>query len=209
MSDNSRDVKYEQLYTQLLERGETLHENNKKRIRRGLIMLVILPFILGLILWITDSSRIVFLIIWILCMFAISAYLISVEYLDDSIQKTLEDVTNSEADFDQLLPHASRAELHERIRERISERRAQRAIDEAARIEAEAGDIAARLALQAQEEKDAEKLEAELKAAELLEAEAAFAEVKELLGDASSDLEAEEELEAIMAAGRGGKEDGK
>ena len=127
MADNSRDVNYEQLYTQLLERGEMLHESNKKRIRRGLILLVILPAILGLILWITGSSKIVFLIIWILCMFALCAYLISVEYLDDSIQKTLEDVTNREADFDGLLPHASAEELQERIKARIAERRAQRA----------------------------------------------------------------------------------
>ena len=107
MTDDSRDVNYEQLYSQLLERGETLHESNKKRIRRGLILLVLLPAILGLILWITGSSKIVFLIIWILCMFALCAYLISVEYLDDSIQKTLEEVTDCEADFDELLPRAS------------------------------------------------------------------------------------------------------
>ena len=72
MTDKSRDVKYEQLYAQLLERGETLHDNNKKRIRRGLIFLVILPVILGLILWITGSNKIVFLIIWVLCMFAVA-----------------------------------------------------------------------------------------------------------------------------------------
>ena len=199
MADNSRDVNYEQLYTQLLERGEMLHESNKKRIRRGLILLVILPAILGLILWITGSSKIVFLIIWILCMFALCAYLISVEYLDDSIQKTLEDVTNREADFDGLLPHASAEELQERIKARIAERRAQRAALEFLRARR---DNDHKLAGKLTEEEDQRE-------AELMEAEAALEEVREMLEAAASELEAEEELEAIMAAGKAGKEDEK
>ena len=43
MADRSKNSRYEQLYTQLLERGEMLHENNKKRIKHGLILLAILP----------------------------------------------------------------------------------------------------------------------------------------------------------------------
>ena len=62
MADRSKNSRYEQLYTQLLERGEMLHENNKKRIKHGLILLAILPLILGFIIWITGSSKIVFLI---------------------------------------------------------------------------------------------------------------------------------------------------
>ena len=123
MRDNTTDNKYEQLYTQLLERGEYLHERNKKRIRIGLAGLVVLPFILGLMIRITGSSKIAFLIIWIICMFTLSAYLISIEYLDDSIKKTLEDVTSREADFDRLLP---KADLQERIRDRLAEIRASR-----------------------------------------------------------------------------------
>ena len=198
MTDDSRDVNYEQLYSQLLERGEILHESNKKRIRRGLIMLVLLPAILGLILWITGSSKIVFLIIWILCMFALCAYLISVEYLDDSIQKTLEDVTNREAVFDGLLPHASAEELQERIKERIAERRAQRAALEFLRAKHE------------NDRRPADKLtgEEDQRETELMEAEAALEEVREMLEAAATELEAEEELEAIMAAGKAGKEDG-
>ena len=45
--------------------------------------------------------------------------------------------------------------------------------------------------------------------AELMEAEAALEEVREMLEAAASELEAEEELEAIMAAGKAGKEDEK
>ena len=133
MAVNRNNHKYEELYTELLGRGEMLHESNKRRIRRGLITLVILPFILEFIRWITDSDKVVFLIIWILIMFVLSAYLISIEYLDYSIEETLKDVTDTEADFDGLLPRPElrRGDLHERISARFAELRAQRLGDEA------------------------------------------------------------------------------
>ena len=133
MAVNRNDRNYEELYTELLGRGEMLHESNKRRIRRGIITLVILPFILEFIRWITDSDKVVFLIIWILIMFVLSAYLISIEYLDYTVEETLKDVTDIEADFDGLLPKPElrRADLHERISARFAELRAQRLGDEA------------------------------------------------------------------------------
>ena len=63
--ENSTDV----LYGKLLMYAEQVHQNNKRRIKNGLISLIVIPFILVGILLLTDSSRIVFLIIWIACMF--------------------------------------------------------------------------------------------------------------------------------------------
>lgn len=114
---------YEELYNRLLERGKLMHINNKKRIRIGLVLLALLPAILIIIRWLTDSDRVVFLIIWVLCMFAVSVYLIGIEYIDDSLQKTLEDVTQRDADFGELLPDSE--QLHDRIHERIRERAAE------------------------------------------------------------------------------------
>ena len=118
------DRKYEELYTELLGRGEQLHNSNKRRIRRGIAFLIILPAALEFIRWITDSDKVVFLIIWILIMFAVSAYLISIEYLDSAIEETLRDVTDTEASFDGLLPRPElrRTDLHERIRARLAGR---------------------------------------------------------------------------------------
>ena len=121
-SDKNRN-KYEELYSELLTRGEQLHESNKRRIKRGLIALIVLPFILYSILWMTDSDKVVFLIIWIIIMFVLSAYLISIEYLDSSVENTLNNVSDTEAEFDDLLP---RSDLQERIRERLAERRAEK-----------------------------------------------------------------------------------
>lgn len=111
---------YEELYNRLLERGKLMHINNKKRIRIGLVLLALLPAILIIIRLLTDSDRVVFLIIWVLCMFAVSVYLIGIEYIDDSLQKTLEDVTQRDVDFGELIPDSE--ELHDRIHERIRER---------------------------------------------------------------------------------------
>ncbi len=115
--DDRQDSRYEELYQQLLERGLDMHLHNKRRIRNGMILLLLLPVILGVILWVTGSDKIVFLIIWVLCMFALSIYLITIEYIDDSVEKTLEEVTDREADFGVLFPGT------EQLGERISERR--------------------------------------------------------------------------------------
>ena len=115
--DDRQDSRYEELYQQLLERGLDMHVHNKRRIRNGMILLLLLPVILGVILWVTGSDKIVFLIIWVICMFILSIYLITIEYIDDSVEKTLEEVTDREADFGELFPGT------EQLAERIGERR--------------------------------------------------------------------------------------
>ena len=120
MDRNKQDIRYEELYNRLLERGIALHENNKKRIRAGLIFLAVFTVLMILIRYITDSDRVVFMILWVVGMFAASIYLISVEYIDDSIRKTLEDVSEREADFGELLPDS--AAVRERVQSRIHEK---------------------------------------------------------------------------------------
>ena len=120
MGRNRQDIRYEELYNRLLERGITLHENNKKRIRIGLIFLIVFTVLMILIRLITDSDRVVFMILWVVGMFVASIYLISVEYIDDSIRKTLEDVSEREADFGELLPDS--AAVRERVHSRIHEK---------------------------------------------------------------------------------------
>ncbi len=77
-----------------------------------------------MIRWLTGSDKAIFLLIWVLCMFAVSIYLIGVEYLDDSVQKKLKEMTDREEDFGTLLPEHS--ELSARIRDRALARRAGR-----------------------------------------------------------------------------------
>ena len=120
MDKNRQDIRYEELYNRLLDRGLALHENNKKRIRIGLIFLAVFTVLMILIRLITNSDRVVFMILWVVGMFVISIYLISVEYIDDSIRKTLEDVSEREADFGELLPDSE--QMRERVHSHIQER---------------------------------------------------------------------------------------
>ena len=131
MDRNNQDIRYEDLYNRLLERGMALHESNKKRIRVGLVLLGLFTVLMILIRLITNSDRVVFMILWVVGMFIISIYLISVEYIDDSIRKTLEDVSDREADFGVLLPDSEQVrekvqtrlqEKHEEIQSHIQER---------------------------------------------------------------------------------------
>lgn len=131
MDRKKQDIRYEDLYNRLLDRGMALHESNKKRIRVGLVLLGVFTVLMILIRLITNSDRVVFMILWVVGMFAISVYLISVEYIDDSIRKTLEDVSDREADFGVLLPDSEQVrekvqtrlqEKHEEIQSHIQER---------------------------------------------------------------------------------------
>ena len=75
-----------------------MHERNKKRLKASGIVLVLLPVVLGLIRWLTDSDKIVFLVIWVICMFAISAYLVSIEYYDNTIHRIASGEQGAEED---------------------------------------------------------------------------------------------------------------
>ena len=129
MKQESRtEDRYEQLYTDMLSFGLDLHEKNKRRIRIGTIVLLLLPVILGVIRWLTGSDKAIFLLIWVFCMFALSIYLIGVEYLDDSVQNKLSEMTDQEADFGALLPE--HREILARIRMRVRARRRSRRFEQ-------------------------------------------------------------------------------
>ncbi len=81
------EEKQDNRYNNLSSYADQVHEKTKKRIKYSGIVLILLPVVLGLIRWMTDSDKIFFLVIWILCMFAISAYLVSIEYYDHVIHR--------------------------------------------------------------------------------------------------------------------------
>ncbi len=114
-----QDVRYEELYNRLLERGMAMHTNNKRRIRIGLGFLGLFTVLMILIRWITDSDRVIFMLFWILGMFATAIYLVSVEYIDDRLQRTLEEVSDRESDFDDLMLNSEQVHkmVHYLIRE--------------------------------------------------------------------------------------------
>lgn len=79
-------------YEKLLPLAQRSHKLNQRRMHTGVIWLFVLPVILFVIRNLTDSSKIAFLIIWIVGMFIISAFLVMVAYQDDELQKNLDEL---------------------------------------------------------------------------------------------------------------------
>ena len=107
---------YEKLYDMLLGYEQEIHKKNQKRIRTGLRCLIIIPLIfLALLFW-TESSRIVFLILWIVSLFILAGYLIFVEYSDYKLQEKLNEISNREQQERDALIGDGIAQVEERIR---------------------------------------------------------------------------------------------
>lgn len=119
------EEKYHQLYDRLLEEVAALHKSNQHRIRVGMRALVIVTVGLLLLMFLAEGNKVFTLILWILSMFALSAYLIGVEYMDYELQKKLRDITQEEqATLGQLiaLPQLTRtARLPQLLKWKVEE----------------------------------------------------------------------------------------
>lgn len=124
---NERD-KYHQLYDRLLDEVKRLHELIKVGIRQGLKMLVIVPLLFMVVMFLTQGSKGIFLVLWIVSTFVIAAFLIALEYVDHGIQKRLEEITGMENELpdDSLMPEIELPEIDiEELRLAAQERRSQ------------------------------------------------------------------------------------
>ena len=124
---NERD-KYHQLYDRLLDEVKRLHELIKIGIRQGLKMLVIVPLVFMVVMFLTQGSKGIFLVLWIVSTFVLAAFLIALEYVDHGIQKRLEEITGMENELpdDSLMPEIELPEIDiEELRLAAQERRSQ------------------------------------------------------------------------------------
>ena len=92
----SKEREYQELYDRLLREVSTLHQNNRRRIRNGMRMLLAVTLGLMLLMFLAEGNKVFTLMLWILSMFAVAAYLIAVEYADYELQKKLESITQME-----------------------------------------------------------------------------------------------------------------
>ena len=58
------------------------HKRNKDRIKYGIIAMLVIPIIFLTLLFVVNSSKVIFLVMWIASLFIISGYLIAIEYKD-------------------------------------------------------------------------------------------------------------------------------
>lgn len=90
MKDNN---KYQIMYDRLMEYENEQHIRNQKRIKIGLRCIWIVPAIFLFLLFATESSKVIFLVLWIASLFAISVYLICVEYMDYNLQEKMHHIS--------------------------------------------------------------------------------------------------------------------
>ena len=100
----SKENKYEQLYLTIIDYEKKLHEKNQRRIKAGLVCMIVIPLIFLVLLFWTGSSKPIFLTLWIVSLFAIAIYLITVEYADYKLQEKLNEFRDDdEAEINALL----------------------------------------------------------------------------------------------------------
>ena len=94
----SDDKRLREMYDKLVGYEKTIHEQNQKRIKIGLRCIYIIPlFFLVLLMIVPDSSKIIFLVLWIVSLFAIAVYLIGVEYVDYKLQEMMNEISGCDA----------------------------------------------------------------------------------------------------------------
>ena len=94
----SDDKRLREMYDKLVGYEKTIHVQNQKRIKIGLRCIYIIPlFFLVLLMIVPDSSKIIFLVLWIVSLFAIAVYLFGVEYVDYKLQEKMNEISGCDA----------------------------------------------------------------------------------------------------------------
>lgn len=86
------ESQYEKLYNDLVAGLEKMHTRNVNRTRAALKSLLIVPTFFLILLFLTESSKTVFLVLWIASMFIIASILIVIEYQDYLLRKMFTDL---------------------------------------------------------------------------------------------------------------------
>lgn len=92
--------KYRKAYNMVIEYEKEAHRKNQKRIAVGLKLIIIIPLIFLALLFFTGSSKVIFLILWIVSLFILAAYLITVEYMDYNLMERMAKLCGHDEDME-------------------------------------------------------------------------------------------------------------
>lgn len=92
--------KYRKAYNMVIEYEKEAHRKNQKRIAVGLKLIIIIPLIFLALLFFTGSSKVIFLILWIVSLFILTAYLITVEYMDYNLMERMAKLRGQDEDME-------------------------------------------------------------------------------------------------------------
>lgn len=97
-STESSDIK-----SQVLAFRDNAHAENVKKLKAGIKCIFTVPACFLILLFLTGSSKIIFLVLWIASLFIIAAYLIHVEYSDYKVQEMVNSLQDTEDNIDGLI----------------------------------------------------------------------------------------------------------
>lgn len=86
------EKKLEIMYEQFMELQQQVHIKNQRKIKVGLKINILLPLVFLIISFISNRSKLVFLVLWIGSLFGIAFYLLYIEYTDFKLQEQLKDI---------------------------------------------------------------------------------------------------------------------
>ena len=92
--------KYRKAYNMVIEYEKEAHRKNQKRIAVGLKLIIIIPLIFLALFFFTGSSKVLFLILWIVSLFILAAYLITVEYMDYNLMERMAKLRGQDEDME-------------------------------------------------------------------------------------------------------------
>lgn len=112
---------YEKLYRELIQQQEEIHRQNQKHIKNGLKYIVFIPLVFLALAFFTESGKVVYLTLWIVSMFLLSAYLIYIEYLDFQVQERIARISENENSETQSLIGGGLDEFEENVLDILKE----------------------------------------------------------------------------------------
>lgn len=81
-----KNIELEKVKGEIKLFSEEIHAKNQKRIKNGLLCIAIVPLFFLLLMFIMDTAKVVYLLLWVLSLFVMCTYLLVVAYIDDRMQ---------------------------------------------------------------------------------------------------------------------------
>lgn len=93
----------DQILDQVLEFRDRSHAENVRKLKAGIKCIFTVPACFLVLMFFTGTSKIIFLVLWIVSLFLIAAYLIHVEYSDYKIQEMVNSLQDSDEEINSLI----------------------------------------------------------------------------------------------------------
>lgn len=102
-NSNTTSTEPSDIKSQVLAFRDNAHAENVKKLKAGIKCIFTVPACFLILLFLTGSSKIIFLVLWIASLFIIAAYLIHVEYSDYKVQEMVNSLQDTEDNINGLI----------------------------------------------------------------------------------------------------------